>query len=523
MEKFRFWCQKVLPLVYDDSLSYYELLCKVVKYINDIIENMGEISKELEELVSQFNELKNYLDTHLEDAVSVVLEKWLDSGKIEQLLNNILAQAVKFNSSKYSVYVHTQKIIDTKITDIAQGFCTDGTYFYMLHHTDDTSPLKLLKMTKTGELVNDVILKYSGDITVTDIHGNSLCYYNGFLYAAFAGSNTHNILKINAETFLCEKLTTTLNVSSFGIFEVDGYPFAANVVSKSQGLVISYIKDGNLIPFTRYVQMNTVPNLKQGLLTTGTHIYLPYSALYMYRYNMIRVYTQGLQNTLDLHIIEYPEQEMEDLARVSGEEIMYWNDSQGNVYSIDTTGVIGQSRDTTNLSAYEQALPHYMVSVNGSTEDIDEVYTSNNIRVTRGWNLPSCYHRTWSGSAYGYMEVLGAWVPVTISPFSGAMHINGVMHLWDGTKYVPVFYRMQYDFIGDDVTLGDRSMRLKNFLFSAGDTDYVYSANATDSDIDKATKWLHDKFGNNVQYITRYGYWVYNTTLNAGSVAPMAI
>ena len=26
---FRYWCQKVLPLVYDDSLSYYELLNKI--------------------------------------------------------------------------------------------------------------------------------------------------------------------------------------------------------------------------------------------------------------------------------------------------------------------------------------------------------------------------------------------------------------------------------------------------------------------------------------------------------------
>ena len=33
LSNFRFWCQKVLPLVYDDSLSYYEVLCKIVKYI----------------------------------------------------------------------------------------------------------------------------------------------------------------------------------------------------------------------------------------------------------------------------------------------------------------------------------------------------------------------------------------------------------------------------------------------------------------------------------------------------------
>ena len=33
---------KVLPLVYDDSLSYYEVLCKVVNKINEIIENIDD-------------------------------------------------------------------------------------------------------------------------------------------------------------------------------------------------------------------------------------------------------------------------------------------------------------------------------------------------------------------------------------------------------------------------------------------------------------------------------------------------
>ena len=524
MDKFRFWCQKVLPLVYDNSLSYYELLCKVVSYVNNIIDNLNQFDRELEELKAQFEQLKNFLENNLEAAVMEVLEVWLQNGKIEELLNNILAQSVKFNSSKYAVYLHTQKIIDTKINDIAQGFCTDGTYFYMLHHTDDASPLKLLKMTMTGEVVYDSNIKNStGETNVTGIHGNSLCYYNSYLYAAYAGDNPHNILKINPTDLTSETLTTTLNVSAFGLFEVNGYTFAANVVSRSQAVVLSYVKDGKMIPFTRYIQMSTIPNLKQGMLTTGTHIYLPYSALYQYRYNVIRVYTHGLQNTMDLHILEYPEQEMEDLARVAGKEVIYWNDSDGNVYSIDTTDVIGQSRDAVNLSAYEQALPQYMVSVNEGTASVDEVYTSNDIRVTRGWNLPSCYHRTWSGSVYGGMEVLGAWTPVVISPTSGSMFINGTTHLWSGSEYVPVFYRLQYDMSGDGQTIRDVSMRLKAFLFSVGGTDYVYSNSASDVDIDKATQWLKTKFGKNVQYITRYGYWVYNSTLNAGSVAPMTL
>lgn len=55
----RFWCQTVLPLVYEDSLSYYELLCKVVHYINHLIEDDKNILK-------NFDLLKEYVFTYFE-------------------------------------------------------------------------------------------------------------------------------------------------------------------------------------------------------------------------------------------------------------------------------------------------------------------------------------------------------------------------------------------------------------------------------------------------------------------------
>lgn len=45
VNKFKFWCQKVLPLVYDDSLSYYEVLCKVAAKLNEVI-GSNEITAE---------------------------------------------------------------------------------------------------------------------------------------------------------------------------------------------------------------------------------------------------------------------------------------------------------------------------------------------------------------------------------------------------------------------------------------------------------------------------------------------
>ena len=41
MKKLNVPCNKVLPTVYDDALSYYEVLCKVVAAVNELIENSG--------------------------------------------------------------------------------------------------------------------------------------------------------------------------------------------------------------------------------------------------------------------------------------------------------------------------------------------------------------------------------------------------------------------------------------------------------------------------------------------------
>lgn len=52
VEPFRHFCQKVLPLVYDDSLSYYETLCKVVSKLNALIENNEKLPSFIAELIS---------------------------------------------------------------------------------------------------------------------------------------------------------------------------------------------------------------------------------------------------------------------------------------------------------------------------------------------------------------------------------------------------------------------------------------------------------------------------------------
>ena len=64
VDSFRFWCQKVLPLVYDDSLSYYELLCKVVNYLNNTIADVNTLGTDVDNLNNAYNELQSYVNNY---------------------------------------------------------------------------------------------------------------------------------------------------------------------------------------------------------------------------------------------------------------------------------------------------------------------------------------------------------------------------------------------------------------------------------------------------------------------------
>ena len=69
VEPVRYWCHKILPLVYDDSLSYMELLNKVVYKLNEVVNNNNELPTYIAE------QIKNYIN----------------SGEISKVVQDILA------------------------------------------------------------------------------------------------------------------------------------------------------------------------------------------------------------------------------------------------------------------------------------------------------------------------------------------------------------------------------------------------------------------------------------------------
>lgn len=91
LKPFRFWCHKVLPLVYDDSLSYYELLCKVVDYLNKTMENVNKLSENFDELQASFKTLKEYVDNYfknlnVQNEINNKLDEMAKNGTLEKMI-----------------------------------------------------------------------------------------------------------------------------------------------------------------------------------------------------------------------------------------------------------------------------------------------------------------------------------------------------------------------------------------------------------------------------------------------------
>ena len=126
-------CQKVLPLVYDDSLSYYESICKLVAKINEVIEQFddwSDVIAELQEAITDIDSMKENI-TRLNNELTVLSER-VDSNYTELVelvsqLDKLVKDSVKDMNNRvdtvemslsnltqaiYNVNNHLQKEID---------------------------------------------------------------------------------------------------------------------------------------------------------------------------------------------------------------------------------------------------------------------------------------------------------------------------------------------------------------------------------------------------------------------------
>ena len=178
-------CQKILPLVYDDSLSYYEVLCKAAQKINEVIENNSELIKQWElyknDIDKAFGDYTAELDqkfTELTDHFSEIFYryKYEVNDEIREAFadqdRKLRAQDDKIEAQNTKIETLTDKInsfitqynkviaqIPTMIVDAVNAWLNDRTHYNNiiaelagsiqgLKHFDTVADLKVATFTE---------------------------------------------------------------------------------------------------------------------------------------------------------------------------------------------------------------------------------------------------------------------------------------------------------------------------------------------------------------------------------------
>ncbi len=134
---FAFWCQKVMPAVLDDSLSFYEVLCKLTAKLNDAIETINGHSELITTMQSEIDSLQTLTAQHTQQIAD-------------------LTRKVQTNADNISAINTRTKGLSTK-TDSANNWFglnlqTDDSYVYRLAWSTDAPAASVLQTSRPGSV-----------------------------------------------------------------------------------------------------------------------------------------------------------------------------------------------------------------------------------------------------------------------------------------------------------------------------------------------------------------------------------
>lgn len=92
---YRYFCQRVLPSVYGDELSYYEILCKVTDYLNKTMSNVNDLNEDAKTLYAYVEELyaliEKFMTSGFEEYYADQVIDWIDS-HLTWIFNHVAKQ-----------------------------------------------------------------------------------------------------------------------------------------------------------------------------------------------------------------------------------------------------------------------------------------------------------------------------------------------------------------------------------------------------------------------------------------------
>ena len=354
IDNLRYWCNKILPLVYDDSLSYYEVLGKTRAKLNEVIDSTNG-------LLAAWNTYKNDIDKAFGEYTAGLDKKFAD------LTDKIDAD-----------FLHYKDIVNDTIRD---EFATQER---RLKAQDDKIAAQDTQITAISDKVNRFITDYNQTITqIPDMVVNAVnawlndtTHYDNII-ADLAGSLQG--LK-HFDTVADLKTATFTQITGKEICVCENY----------------YVGDG-VFTLWEILEMTTPP----GAFAEGiVHIALPHADgdLY-YRVAFLRSdYTSSTLGIATAQTVTARSVQMINCCKYNFNPILIDADFTVDLSDINTT--------TKTLKVYSNpSAKHTLTLVNGnnfisSFKDIKIMHNTNNLKhiTSDGVNFDNCNILTKDGA-----------------------------------------------------------------------------------------------------------------------------
>ena len=134
---FAFWCQKVMPAVLDDSLSFYEVLCKLTAKLNAAIETINGHSELITTMQSEIDALQTLTAQHTQQIADLTKNVQTNADNITAINTRTKGLSTKTDSSNNYWGIN---------------FTTDDNYVYRLAWSNGAPAASVLQTSRPGSI-----------------------------------------------------------------------------------------------------------------------------------------------------------------------------------------------------------------------------------------------------------------------------------------------------------------------------------------------------------------------------------
>lgn len=204
----RFWCQKVLPAVYDQSLSYYEVLCKLAAFLNKMLEELEKMQDNIDALHKAYKDLQDWvnaeiarfeahMEQHFDDLTRELWNRFEEyknntNTTLQQWFNDYATNTTNNLNNKFNDFVNNA---NTRIDQMFNTYTSSTNNEFNTWKTDFTNQYNQWKDEVNGQISN-INSNISSLTTRVATLENMIKKYPEFNYKSFTMTGTKYYKKV---------------------------------------------------------------------------------------------------------------------------------------------------------------------------------------------------------------------------------------------------------------------------------------------------------------------------------------